>query len=217
MRHTGPIIVPVPVPSPTQPGPEKIIVVQPPIQQGTRDEPETTSPPVLPRREKERAGYSPRAGGDTRPSEPLERAPVSTKSDTPASTAPEVKPVDKEKPYQGEKKKINEPLKISHPEPASQTGPRKKLQHKKRERGRQRKYHQTIALLEDFHDGDTEQFDKLDPQMQRYYKREYPEYFGRESKRSAEQRLTNRTKAQRTKRESERRRIAEISRTHAAL
>lgn len=116
------------------------------------------------------------------------------------------------KDKKNDKEKINEPLNFSPPEPAQQAGPRKKFQHTKRDRGRQRKYHQTIALLEDYADGDLDQFNRLDEQMQRYYKREYAEYFGRDAKAKAEQRLANRTKAARTRRESEKRRIAEISR-----
>lgn len=116
-----------------------------------------------------------------------------------------------------DKKIINEPLNFSPPETSPQAAPRKKLQHKKREQGRQRKFHQTIAILEMYHDGDLDTFNRLDEQMQRYYQREYPEYFGRDSKSKSGKRLANRTKAKRTRRDSERRRIAQISRSIQAV
>lgn len=130
----------------------------------------------------------------------------------PEGTSPEP-PARKPKSLTPDNKKINEPINFSQPEPAPQASSRPKMKHIARTRGRQRKYHQTIALLEDYRDGETDQFARLDEQMQRYYRREYQEYFGRDSKVKANQRLSNRTKAVRTKRDSERRRIAEISRS----
>jgi hypothetical protein len=108
-------------------------------------------------------------------------------------------------------KKINDALKFSEREAAPEVASRPKMEHTARGAGRQRHYHQTIALLEAYHDGDTAQFDRLDIQMQRYYRREYPEYF-KENKTNAKKRLENRAKATRTRREAERREIAKISR-----
>src|SRR5579885_1388083 len=81
--------------------------------------------------------------------------------------------------------------------PSRSTG---KMRHKALgDRGRQKKFHQTIAMLE------TE-----------YDKEHYPEYFPpfNKTKKAAEKRLANRTKAARTRRDAERREIALIARRH---
>ena len=192
-----PIIV---VASPTSPSVERIIYE--PARSPERDQETIRNEPAP------RARYDPETATPVRKPSPLEHFSPSEVQPVQKKSSPDTQ----QKELTPDKKKMNEPLKFSPPEQASQAEPRKKLQHKKRNPGRQRKYHQTIAILEEYHGGDPEQFNRLDEQMQRYYRREYPEYFGRDSKRAAEQRLTNRTKAQRTRRESEKRRIAEISR-----
>jgi hypothetical protein len=143
---------------------------------------------------------------------PVAQAPIEQAEPEQKTLAPE--PVELEpKSLTPDNEKINEPINFLPPEPAPQASSRPKMKHVARQRGRQRKYHQTIALLEDYRDGETDQFARLDEQMQRYYRREYQEYFGRDSKVKANQRLSNRSKATRTKRDSERRHIAEISRS----
>jgi hypothetical protein len=204
-RHTGPLVVP----------PAHVTVnVEPPERSTTDDRRESSRDIARP--EKER-GTGPK---DTPPTGAAEIAPV----ENPEKEYRYIAPSDRGKPVEiaqpeaeNNKEKFNEkpntPLNFSPAKPASEAAPKPKLKHVARTRGRQRKYHQTIALLEDYHDGEVDQFARLDDQMQRYYRREYPEYFGRDSKAKANKRLANRTKASRTKRESERRRIVEISRT----
>lgn len=97
--------------------------------------------------------------------------------------------------------KISEPLNFSTVPPASEARSPLKMDYEKRDVGRQRKYYQTIALLEKYYAGDTRIWDRLDAQMQRYYRREYPEYFGRTSKVKQKQREENKIKAARIRQE----------------
>ncbi len=164
------------------------------------------------RREDETAHGAPYPETERAPDAQIDIPPVVEEPVGPKSLTPEPEK-SKPKSLTPDNKKINEPINFLQPEPVPQASSRPKMKHVARTRGRQRKYHQTIALLEDYRDGETDQFARLDEQMQRYYRREYQEYFGRDSKVKANQRLSNRAKAVRTKRDSERRRIAEISRS----
>src|SRR5579885_1282532 len=97
--------------------------------------------------------------------------------------------------------------------PSRSTG---KMRHKALgDRGRQKKFHQTIAMLETvYDDGEYKTYRSED--MREYDKEHYPEYFPpfNKTKKAAEKRLANRTKAARTRRDAERREIALIARRH---
>ena len=220
---------PAPVVQPVEPITEKLPVVTPPpaqvvvITQPERSKDERESlPPQDPGNGSTR-GYQPRTSvpeTEVSPAPVVSQLPhavpvAETGSSAPVEPRevrePEVKP--ERKSLTPDNKNVNEPIKFSQPEPAPQAKSRPKMKHVARTRGRQRKFHQTIALLEDYRDGNTEQFERLDEQMQRYYRREYAEYFGRESAAKANQRLANRTKAARTRRQAEQREIAKISRS----
>jgi hypothetical protein len=83
-----------------------------------------------------------------------------------------------------------------------------KMDYEPRERGRQRKYHETIALLTYRHEKGVWR-PALDKQMEEYYEEKYPEYFGRfsKSKSAANKRAANKARAQRTMREAMQREI----------
>jgi hypothetical protein len=200
---------PLPVMTPSTSAPETKVVV---ITQPERMQP--YEPPV---RQQGPANDDPRPAPTTRTFDPtpdvspVVAPPVQEQKAAP-SPASEVKEPER-KSLTPDNKNVNEPITFSQPEPAPRAKARPKMKHQARDRGRQRKFHHTIALLKEYHDGsNTDQFERLDPQMQRYYRREYDEYFGRESAAKANQRLANRTKAARTQRDAERREIAKISR-----
>jgi hypothetical protein len=106
-----------------------------------------------------------------------------------------------EKIIESEPEKFNPSLNFSGNEPASEATPYSKMKYEGRDKGRQRKYYETIALLEMHYVRDNRIWDKLDEQMQRYYRREYPEYFDRDNKDKREQRQSNKAKAARIRHE----------------
>ncbi len=109
---------------------------------------------------------------------------------------------DEEEKFNGDvKEKINTPLNFSDPQPPSEDDPSSKMDYEGRDKGRQKKYYESIAMLEMHYVGDNRTWDRLDEQMQRYYRREYPEYFGRDNKEKREKRQINKVKAARIRHE----------------
>lgn len=103
-------------------------------------------------------------------------------------------------PEPDERKTFDEPLNFFEPPPALQA-PSMQMEYEKKDRGPKTKFYERIAMLERMRDGDTTDWDLLEPGMQRYYRREYLEYFGRDNKEKRTKREQNSIKAARIRHE----------------
>lgn len=166
----------------------------------------SVAPPQQPERTRDaqpgQASHDPGTANPTRTPDP-QNSPVSSVDqvdDREKEPAPSIAVGPEEKHLTPEPKTFDVPKEKSDREPASQVIP-EQMEYDGEKRGPKTKFYQRIAMLERMRNGDTSDWDLLEPEMQRYYKREYPEYFGRDSKTKREKREQNRIEATRIRHE----------------